>query len=176
MELNTTAEFRNLSKSKFENLMVSAEYKKVKKGGFFGLFKKVEVIDEFETSIQENTTLLDTISDEGFLLFDHLIEFLKSYKSINLRQDKFSKLILKNILERGEGAYFLDYDYIQEINQKLADISVEKEELMEFNEKIVGYPMSDMIESQQEQINKLSKIFQLFSGELMYIRCESPDF
>jgi hypothetical protein len=177
MKTTTTAEFRVLTKSNIKNLLLSSEYRMVESGGFLGFFKKVEWKDDFESYISQNTQLIDEMTGKGFLYFDDIVEFLRKYKSINLRQAEYVDLNIDLILEREENAYFLDYDYVKQINEKFSDISVEKEELIDFNN--ISSPdleMSDMLIFQEDQIRKLALIFKLFREEVMYIRCELSQF
>ncbi|WP_375578504.1 hypothetical protein ABWH96_15950 [Marivirga tractuosa] len=173
MKTTTTAEFRAISKGNIKNLINFSSYKKIEGGGFLGLFKKVEYQDNFESYLAQNTQLIDEMTGKGFLYFDDMVAFLKKYKSIDLKQPEYADPNIDMILEREENAYFLDFDYVNLINEKLSNISVENEELTEFNNiNSPDIPMADMIVFQQDQIKKLSLIFKLFRNEVMYIRCE----
>lgn len=173
MITTTTAEFRAIKKENIKNLIMSAGYKKIERGGVFGLFKKVEYEDNFETYLEQNTSLIDEMSGKGFLLFDDIAVFLKKIKSIDLKQPEYKNLNIDLILEREENAYFLDSDYIKHIVDQFSKVSIEKEELMEFNNmSCFDIPMSEMIPYQQDQIRQLSLILNQFKDEVLYIRCE----
>ena len=68
MELNITAELRFIEEKKIPALMQAIEPKEIIKKSLFGLKKSIEYIDNFEEYLNENSELIDTFDNKGFLM------------------------------------------------------------------------------------------------------------
>ncbi|PZX20108.1 hypothetical protein LX69_00561 [Breznakibacter xylanolyticus] len=176
METTTTAEFRTIKKKDIEGLIESSRYERIDRGGFLGFFKKVEYVDNYENYLAEKTRLIGKFSGKGFLLFDDIVIFLKSFKAINLLQPEFQSIDYNSIHEREENAYFLDSNYVRLLSDQISKISIEDSELEEFNQaSSFGLPMNELIVFQKDQIRQLSLLFNQFKDEVLYIRCEASN-
>ncbi len=128
-EADASAEFRILSHSDLDDLIIAAEYKVVtqKKKKFLWSVEEKVVIDNYKNFLNSKTKRIASLNERAFLTFSELINFLES-KDITI-VNGLSENAKQKFETRDEYPILLDFQSTTKLLDKLKVLEITDEDL-----------------------------------------------
>lgn len=166
-----SAEFRILSHSDLDELIIAAEYKIVtqKKKKFLWSVEEKVTIDNYKNFLNSKTKLIDSLNERAFLTFSELINFLKS-KNITIVND-LPENAKQKFATRDEYPILLDFQSATKLQDKLRVLEITDEDLKKSDIDNLHKLRDNLFDKQRLEIETLTQVLnKVKSDTILLIR------
>jgi len=166
-----SAEFRILSHSDLDDLIIAAEYKIItqKKKKFLWTIEEKVTIDNYKNFLNSKTKLIASLNERAFLTFSDLIDFLES-KDITI-VNNLSENAKQKFETREEYPILLDFQSSTKLLDKLRMLEITDEDLEKSDIDNLHKLRNNLFNKQRLEIETLTKVLNdVKSDTILLIR------